>query len=239
MQLKNRNWETVVAAAMTLMQIPFPTVGAEIPSHGCTKSPSSVVIAALHVREEDRLKAILKLGADHGVCLGILTDAPKYPVSMDESNIRFADIIPRFFPGYDVTLQPSITIIRKKSNAAWLDFRLKKVSIHFAPLSVNSMQIFVALYCQLNHHAGGIAGSIPSSINESMVGPLTSYNRSIFQLLNEFIIKSSKGGAWVVADRDAERGSPPSNLPFWKVFPYGIADPESVAQGTNLNGDHD
>jgi hypothetical protein len=59
---------------------------------------------------------------------------------------------------------------------------------------------------QLNPHLGGFMGSFPGSANESMVGPLTDYNRSVFQLLND--------------------GAPPSDAPFWKVIPYGLSHHE-------------
>ncbi len=56
--------------------------------------------------------------------------------------------------------------------------------------------------------------------DEGVVGPFTASKSSVFQLLNALIVKSSKGGAWIVKDIDAEHGPPPSGSPFWKVVSY-------------------
>ncbi|MBV8894952.1 MAG: hypothetical protein JO051_00455 [Acidobacteriaceae bacterium] len=131
-------------------------------------------------------------------------------------------------PGYDISAQGSIITVQERSPAGWLDYRIKKFSVNFAPLEFNSMQIFFALQYQLNPHRGGIAGSLPSAKSDDTVGPFTEYDRRIEQLLNDLITKSSRGGAWIVVDGRAQVGAPPVDKPFWKVIPYGISDRDLI-----------
>ncbi len=145
-----------------LAQRKIPTVSAELAlQHGCAVHPLSVAIPLLHVRDADRLEMLIKLGADYAICLGVRTDGEKRLVSIDARNIKLAEILRRFFPGYYVRAQPSLVTVQEKSRADWLNYRLRKLSINSAPLSFNSMQVFFTLVYQLNPKLGGIAGSVP------------------------------------------------------------------------------
>jgi hypothetical protein len=191
--------------------------------NGCAKEPSSRLIKSVHLNSSDPIEVIIRLAAEDGICLGIHADASNVPLPLDDTNVSWVDVLKHFFPNDEISVAGDVLIVNAKGGSAWLDYRIKKFSSLPASLEANSDNLWLDLKFQVEPMQGGFAGSMPTMVPSNRVSAFTVFDKSVRDVLNELLERSSKGGAWIVVDDKPEIAPPPTARPFWIEIPYGGA----------------
>ncbi len=230
MQLNNYKWAVVSAlCALSVGRLHSqPPVGAVNTSSGCVSDPLSVVIKDVDI-SGDRLNQILLLAARNRVCLAI--DGWPDQTQATEVHLRQGTVqtaLLKLFPGFDIEVLDNVASIKKRGmGQSWLDYNLPRFQIKRHSLFFNSAQLFFFLRDQALHPQGGYAGSISQPAeDDNLVGPFTEEHRSLRDLLDILLSRSTRGGVWIVTEPPPRR-APLPQAPFWKIFPFE-KDPNDV-----------
>ena len=114
------------------------------------------------------------------------------------------------------------TLTSGLSGNSWLDYKLRSFKTQRAPLYFAGMQLFFFLRAQAYPYQNqGYIASILGPTGDNQVGPLSEQNRSMRDLLNTLISRSTEGGMWVVEQYHPQSETISQNDPFWKLIPFG------------------
>jgi hypothetical protein len=185
-------------------------------------------VASFDVRELNMIDALLQLGQEQGIPIGVeYIDAAAFRsrISLHEQDTtvgRLLDTITHG-QGYSWFANGGVIIVTHKGalqgRKNLLNLRISEFKIaREVTLQAASLRLLGKLYFVQHPHATGIVGDYPSGNPQFRVGPWTMRNATVRQILNR-IVSQHNNGAWVVQQAPWNMDKEPS-YGLWRVIEY-------------------
>jgi len=185
-------------------------------------------VASFGVRESNMIDALLQLGKEQQVPIGIeYIDAAAFRsrITLHAQNSTMGtllDIITHG-QGYRWLIQDGVVMVthdgEPHGRKNLLNTRIPEFAIDKEiTLQAASLKLLGALYWALNPHSMGIVGDYPGGNPKFRVGPLRMKNATVRQILNR-TVSQRRNGAWVVPQPPWNMDKDPS-YGFWRVIEY-------------------
>jgi hypothetical protein len=204
------------------------TAGAYVVTGAQRQDPASIELKHFKVEKLSLLDALLQLGQEQGIPLGIeyidlkaVTD----PISVDMGPATVAqvfDAILRQQPGYSWSVRGGVVCISHLGVPAGglnlLDHVLTDFSIQKISITEAGNVLYMTLDKELHPGITGWGGSYAGDISRTEVGPFAMHNVTVREALNRMVAQAGDA-AWVVQ-------VPPGNLDelpsygLWRIIQY-------------------
>lgn len=203
----------------------LPTVG-QARAHG-SDIPSRPV-SSFSIRDLNMIDAVLQLGQEQGVPIGIeYIDAAAFRsrITLHEQDTTVGKLLDTITHGQGYSWFANGGVIIVTHNGApqgrknLLNLRISEFTIaREVTLQAASQQLLGKLYFVQHPHATGIVGDYPSGNPQFRVGTWTMRNATVRQILNH-IVSQHNNGAWVVQQAPWNMDKEPA-YGLWRVFEY-------------------
>jgi hypothetical protein len=185
-------------------------------------------VASFDVRESNMIDALLQLGQEQQVPIGIeYIDAAAFRsrITLHARNSTVGSLLDTIThgQGYRWSVQDGVVMVthdgEPRGRKNLLDMRIPEFAIgKEMTLQAASLKLLGALYWALNPHSTGIVGDYPGGNPKFRVGPLKMTNATVRQILNR-IVSQRTNGAWVVQQPPWNMDKDPS-YGLWRVIEY-------------------
>jgi hypothetical protein len=202
-------------------------LAAHVPGKGRdTVSPLSRPISHFSIGKTSVLDALLWLGRDERICMGIEFSGRdldrEVQVEADQSTI--GEVVKRILgssDAYRLSVSDGVILIRKKGvkPPAWLDHRLPEFELPRTELMWADTRLWMALERDLNPAQQGFAGDSPVTDPIDEVGPFHERGQTVRQLLIK-IAAGSRGASWFLSTDGVRVSFTASINRFWTFVTY-------------------
>ncbi len=208
------------------------SISAQAQPHCDISSDLSASIAEFNAQQVSRIEALLMLGEQYNLCLGIeyvdrnlLTDLVDIHVKSGTAATAIDSILSPT-RGLTIERRNGAIEIRQRVSADKVrnifGYVIPKWESSRGPIQVVSLLLHWALVSELNHQLSGFGGHTGGGNPQDLVGPFNENDQSVRDLLDK-VVAQSKGAAWiseVSGDQVTDLGLPEKRR-IWMIVEYG------------------